>query len=151
MNSRVDSLLQQLDAIEYQRRRRSLNHWSEEDNQRFIAAIKRQFQSKEYLNENISDDIDWYLVADQMKQSHDQCRRHWLKNIRIKLINENKDNNPINCWHHLYDTSRLISTIFENNYDTEEDIDWDFLKEKFAKYFITIENNCLFVSNVFIH
>ena len=133
MSSRIDLLLQELDSIEVRRRERTSDKWTEKENKRFIEFIKRQFPSKEYLTEDISADIDWDLVSEVTKRSIAKCRKHWFRSIRVKISDE-QNNDQNNGWHHLYDTSRLISTIYDSNYETEDQIDWDFFKEKFAKY-----------------
>jgi hypothetical protein len=132
----IDSLLEELEEIEKRReiakRLRTSSKWTEEENNRFINCIKSQILCND-LNLNNSHSIDWDLVSKEMGRSVAKCKSHWFKKIRFQLFNVNNDQ-TIDCWHHLYDTSRLICFIYANNYDSEEDIDWDFLKEKFAKY-----------------
>ncbi|CAG2115413.1 unnamed protein product, partial [Medioppia subpectinata] len=88
MSSRVEALLEELETIEERRRDRRTDHWTAEEDRRFVACIKTQFRHKEYLREDITDEIDWELVVDRMKRSVANCRRHYCKYIRIKLINE---------------------------------------------------------------
>jgi hypothetical protein len=133
-STNIDLLLEELEEIEKRReiakRLRTSSEWTEEQTNRFINCIKSQITSN-HLNSGNS--IDWDLVSKQMDRSVAKCKSHWFKKIRFQFFNADVD-----CWHHLYDTSRLICYIYANNYDNEQDIDWDFLKEKFAKYSIFV-------------
>ena len=133
MTSRLDLLLTQLDTIEERRRDKHSDKWSQREEKKFVRSIRSQFPNKEYLTEEITDQIDWDLVSEATNRSIAKCKRQWFRRIRVKLISEQMTDNQMNSWNHLYDTSRLVNTVYENRYESEDDIDWDFLKEKFQK------------------
>lgn len=133
MNSRLDLLIQELDRIEERRRDRCSDKWSKSEERKFLRSIRSQFPKKEYHKEEITDQIDWDLVSKATNRSIAKCKRQWFKRIRVKLISEQMADNVSNAWNHLYDTSRLVTVLYENRYESEDDIDWDFLKEKFRK------------------
>ena len=132
MSQIVDSLLQTRDTIERTGRHRTSRVWTEEENKEFIKSIKSQFPNKQYLTSNITPDIDWNLISEATKRSISKCRKQWNK-LKVEFTSK-ASRRALNLWDHTYDTSNLITILYENRFESESAIDWKVIKRKFIKY-----------------
>lgn len=114
------------EIIRWHRKNAIKGHWSEEEEEQLIHAVKTVIQSEDVAG--IYYGIQWEEVAKLVPtRNSQQCRQHWLLNTCWKI---NQDNKPRERWKDA-DTIRLIYHLYRLPTDDEKDVDWDELALKF--------------------
>jgi hypothetical protein len=104
--------------------------WDENEENDLLNAIKDIFKDQDLRNSY--QNIPWSLVATKMNRNEVQCRQHFYSTLCWKILHP--DSQRKSHWKRNYDSIKLVYFLHRSDYENENQIDWDLLKEKFAEF-----------------
>ncbi|XP_013786183.1 transcription termination factor 1-like [Limulus polyphemus] len=123
LNRRPDTVK---DILRYRTTKEVIGVWSPEEDESLIKAVQEFIGCTD--TEGICHGLKWVEIAKLVPtRNESQCRQHWL--TKLCWAKSNKDSDKVN-WKP-EDTRTLIKHLYDISAESEGDVDWDALAEKF--------------------
>ncbi|XP_076320841.1 uncharacterized protein LOC143230709 [Tachypleus tridentatus] len=114
------------EIFRYRTTKEVIGVWSPEENEALIKAVQEFIGSSD--TEGVCHGLKWAEIAKLVRtRNESQCRQHWLKTLC--WAQSNKDRDKVK-WKP-EDSRMLIKHLYELSAESEADVDWDDLAEKF--------------------
>lgn len=101
--------------------------YTDEEDQKLIDVLKQVLNTDD-LSYHYSN-IPWTEVSHRMRRAAADCKQRWQHHLHWKI--SNPDNDQIRLRE--IDKIKFIYCLYRLNHQSEDEIDWDFLKEKFSR------------------